>query len=165
MRSRARSFTSDLLAGLTVAAVALPLDVQVSGPAAALSVMVLALSKDFGVTGVAAATIYIGLFALALALAGRDLVAEAKGQYPTAIGRALAGLKQKPALFKAYNELCDLSLVRPHRTVTFRGFAEGELRAVDAAMVVPPTETSANGSAAQLPPLPAQADGLLERSA
>ena len=102
---RARSFTSDLLAGLTVAAVALPLNVglaiasgmppsaglvagaiggmvagifgssklQVSGPAAALSVMVLALSKDFGVAGVAAATIYIGLFelALALALAGR----------------------------------------------------------------------------------------------
>ena len=102
---RARSFTSDLLAGLTVAAVALPLNVglaiasgmppsaglvagavggivagtfgssklQVSGPAAALSVMVLALSKDFGVTGVAAATIYIGLveLALALALAGR----------------------------------------------------------------------------------------------
>ena len=102
---RARSFTSDLLAGLTVAAVALPLNVglaiasgmppsaglvagavggivagmfgssklQVSGPAAALSVMVLALSKDFGVTGVAAATIYIGLFelVLALALAGR----------------------------------------------------------------------------------------------
>ena len=102
---RARSFTSDLLAGLTVAAVALPLNVglaiasgmppsaglvagavggvvagifgssklQVSGPAAALSVMVLALAKDFGVTGVAAATVYIGLFelALAFALAGR----------------------------------------------------------------------------------------------
>ena len=102
---RARSFTGDLLAGLTVAAVALPLNVglaiasgmppsaglvagavggivagvlgssklQVSGPAAALSVMVLALSKDFGVAGVAAATIYVGLveLALALALAGR----------------------------------------------------------------------------------------------
>lgn len=102
---RARSFTSDLLAGLTVAAVALPLNVglaiasgmppsaglvagavggvvaglfgssqlQVSGPAAALSVMVLALAKDFGTTGVAAATVYVGLFevVLALALAGR----------------------------------------------------------------------------------------------
>ncbi len=97
-----------------------------------------------------------------------DLVAEAKGQYPKAIGRALAGLKPKPALFKAYNELYDLSLVRPHRTVTFRGFADGELRAADAAMVVPPMEASANGngngSAAQLPPLPARADGLLKRS-
>ncbi|NVL78588.1 SulP family inorganic anion transporter, partial [Escherichia coli] len=46
---------------------------QVSGPAAALSVMVLALAKDFGTTGVAAATVYVGLFevVLALALAGR----------------------------------------------------------------------------------------------
>jgi sulfate permease, SulP family len=102
---RARSLTGDLLAGLTVAAVALPLNVglaiasgmppsaglvagaigglvaalfgssqiQVSGPAAALSVMVLALAKDFGAHGVAAATVYIGLFelALGLALAGR----------------------------------------------------------------------------------------------
>jgi sulfate permease, SulP family len=102
---RARSLTGDLLSGLTVAAVALPLNVglaiasgmppsaglvagaigglvaglmgssslQVSGPAAALSVMVLALSKDFGLAGVAAATIYVGLFELVLAvsLAGR----------------------------------------------------------------------------------------------
>jgi sulfate permease, SulP family len=102
---RARSLTTDLLSGLTVAAVALPLNVglaiasgmppsaglvagaigglvagifgssqvQVSGPAAALSVMVLALAKDFGAHGVAAATVYIGIFeiGLALALAGR----------------------------------------------------------------------------------------------
>jgi len=94
-----------------------------------------------------------------------DLVAEAKGQYPTAIGRALAGLKRKPAIFNAYNELYDLSLVRPHRTVTFRGFADGELRAADAAMIVPPTETGVNGGgAAQLPPLPARTDGLLKRT-
>ena len=94
-----------------------------------------------------------------------DLVAEAKGQYPTAIGRALGALKRKPAIFDAYNELYDLSLVRPHRTVTFRGFADGELRAADAAMIVPPTETIANGgTAAQLPPLPARADVLAKRS-
>jgi regulator of protease activity HflC (stomatin/prohibitin superfamily) len=94
-----------------------------------------------------------------------DLVAEAKGQYPIAIGRALGALKRKPALFKAYNELYDLSLVRPHRTVTFRGFAEGELRAADAAMIVPPTETGTNGGgAAQLPPLPASVDGLMKRT-
>ncbi|MBX3224646.1 MAG: hypothetical protein KF795_29290 [Labilithrix sp.] len=102
---RARAWGQDLLAGLTVSAVALPLNVglaiasgmpptaglvagviggaiaalagssqfQVSGPAAALSVMVLALAKDFGVSGVAAATMYIGVveLALALALAGR----------------------------------------------------------------------------------------------
>ncbi|HVJ92733.1 MAG TPA: SulP family inorganic anion transporter [Labilithrix sp.] len=102
---RSRAWGSDLLSGLTVAAVALPLNVglaiasgmppsagivagiiggsvaalcgssqfQVSGPAAALSVMVLALAKDFAVTGVAAATIFVGLIEviLALALAGR----------------------------------------------------------------------------------------------
>lgn len=63
------------------------------------------------------------------------LVAEAKGQYPAAVGRALHGLKARPAVFAAYNELYELSLVRPHRTVSFRGFASGELRATDAAMV------------------------------
>lgn len=101
----ARSFGQDVLAGLTVSAVALPLNVglaiasgmppsaglvagviggaaaalcgssqlQVSGPAAALSVMVLALVKDFGVSGVAAATLFIGVveLLLALMLAGR----------------------------------------------------------------------------------------------
>lgn len=94
-----------------------------------------------------------------------DLVAEAKGQYPTAIGRALGSLKRKPAIFHAYNELYDLSLVRPHRTVTFRGFAEGELRAADAAMIVPPTDGVANGATpAQLPPLPARVDGMVKRT-
>lgn len=103
--AKARSTSGDLLAGVTVSAVALPLNVglaiasgmpptaglvagviggaiaavagssqfQVSGPAAALSVMVLALAKEFGTAGVAAATIYIGIveLVLALALAGR----------------------------------------------------------------------------------------------
>ncbi len=64
-----------------------------------------------------------------------ELVADAKGQYPAAIGRALAELKARPALFDAYNALYELSLVRPHRTVSFRGFADGELRATDAAMI------------------------------
>jgi len=63
------------------------------------------------------------------------LVAEAKGQYPAAVGRALADLKTRPKIFEAYNALYDLSLVRPHRTIAFRGFAENELRAVDAAMI------------------------------
>lgn len=102
---RARSLGADLLSGLTVAAVALPLNVGlaiasgmppsagivagalggsvaalsgssqlgVSGPAAALSVMVLALAREFGTSGVAAATVYIGIveLLLALMLAGR----------------------------------------------------------------------------------------------
>jgi regulator of protease activity HflC (stomatin/prohibitin superfamily) len=99
-----------------------------------------------------------------------DLVAEAKGQYPAAVGRALADVKKRPAIFAAYNELYGLSLVRPHRTVTFRGFADGELRAADAAMVVP-HDGASNGTShghapgpGALPPLPARADGLLKRS-
>ena len=46
---------------------------QVSGPAAALTVMVLSLVKQFGTPGVAAATVYVGIVevVLALALAGR----------------------------------------------------------------------------------------------
>ncbi len=92
-----------------------------------------------------------------------SLVAEAKGQYPAAVGRAFVNLKQKPSVFQAYNELYGLSLVRPHRTVTFRGFADGEMRAVDAAMVVP-AEGAGNGGPTALPPLPARADEILRRS-
>ena len=103
--AKAKAIGIDLLSGLTVAAVALPLNVglaiasgmppiaglvagviggaiaalfgssqfQVSGPAAALSVMILALAKEFGTSGVAAATVFIGMIELilALALAGR----------------------------------------------------------------------------------------------
>jgi len=91
-----------------------------------------------------------------------ELVAEAKGQYPASVGRALATLKGKRPVFDAYNELYELSLLRPHRTVTFRGFDGEGLRAVDAAMVVPGMETP--GSAAlpsgSLPPLPAQGDSV-----
>lgn len=63
------------------------------------------------------------------------LVAEAKGQYPAAIGRALADLQARPKLFAAYNALYELSLVRPHRTISFRGFGDDEVRAADAAMM------------------------------
>lgn len=68
-----------------------------------------------------------------------ELLAEAKGQYPAAIGRAYAAQKTDPAVLSAYRELYDLSLVRPSRTVTFRGFERGEIRAVDAAMLAPMT--------------------------
>ncbi len=62
------------------------------------------------------------------------LIAEAKAQYPLAIGRALSRLQQKPAVYHAYEELHRLALLRPHRTVVFRGFDEN-VRAIDAAMI------------------------------
>lgn len=63
------------------------------------------------------------------------LVAEAKGKYPEAVGRAYERLEKTPAVMKAYEELYSLSLLRPHRTVAFQGFEDGGLRAIDAAMV------------------------------
>lgn len=72
-----------------------------------------------------------------------ELVAEAKGQYPSAIGRALAALRPKRHVFDAYNALYELAQLRPHRTVTFRGFSEGEVRAIDAAMINTGGDTAA----------------------
>lgn len=67
-----------------------------------------------------------------------SLVAEAKGQYPSAVSRAFAVLGKQPRVLHAYNELYALSQVRPHRTVAFHGFASDEIRAVDAAMLPTP---------------------------
>jgi hypothetical protein len=64
-------------------------------------------------------------------------VADAKGQYPRAIGRAFAKLRANPEVFRAYNELYSLSVLRPHRTVAFSGFAPMELRSIDALMAAP----------------------------
>lgn len=66
-----------------------------------------------------------------------ELVAEAKGQYPEAIGRAYSQISKNPAVFNAYQELHDLTLLRPHKTVMFQGFSKGEIREVDAAMLHP----------------------------
>jgi regulator of protease activity HflC (stomatin/prohibitin superfamily) len=65
------------------------------------------------------------------------LVAEAKSAYPLAVGRALAALRSQPEVLAAYQELYSLSLLRPHRTVAFRGFEGEAMRAVDAAMLSP----------------------------
>lgn len=65
------------------------------------------------------------------------LVADAKGQYPAAVGRALDGLAKNPPVLAAYEALYELSLVRPHRTVVFQGFGPGEVRTMDAAMIAP----------------------------
>lgn len=72
------------------------------------------------------------------AAAVAPLVAEARAQYPLAVGRALAELRRDPPVHAAYQQLYALSLLRPHRTVAFRGWQPGEVRAADAAMMVPP---------------------------
>ena len=43
-------------------------------------------------------------------------------------------------MLKAYQELYELSLLRPHRTVAFRGFEGEALRSIDAAMLPAPEE-------------------------
>jgi regulator of protease activity HflC (stomatin/prohibitin superfamily) len=63
-----------------------------------------------------------------------QLVAQAKGQYLAAVGRALAALKASPPVFTAFQQLYELSQLRPHRMLTFKGFKDGEVRAFDAAM-------------------------------
>jgi regulator of protease activity HflC (stomatin/prohibitin superfamily) len=65
------------------------------------------------------------------------LVGKARGQYPAAIGRAFSSLEGKGRVLAAYNELYELSKLRPHQTITFRGWKDGELRAADAAMLAP----------------------------
>ncbi len=64
-----------------------------------------------------------------------SLVAQAKSQYPLAVGRALERLKKNPAVFEAYNALYELAQVRGSRTVAFRGFESRSLRALDVAML------------------------------
>ena len=70
------------------------------------------------------------------------LVAEAKGQYPAAVGAAYVNLRSDPAVLAAYTELYELSRVKPHRTVAFQGFGSHDLQAIDAAMLNVPTEVS-----------------------
>ena len=64
------------------------------------------------------------------------LVGDAKSQYPLAIGDAYRALDAQPQVRQAYDALFELSQLRPTRTVAFRGFAPGEMRSVDAAMIV-----------------------------
>jgi regulator of protease activity HflC (stomatin/prohibitin superfamily) len=84
----------------------------------------------------------VAMLAAATSAKIATLVAEAKGQYPTAVGRAYAALKHRGNVFRAYVELYELSLMRPQQMVAFKDFAEGEIRAVDAAMLAPLRETS-----------------------
>jgi regulator of protease activity HflC (stomatin/prohibitin superfamily) len=66
------------------------------------------------------------------------LVGEAKAQYPPAVGKALGELRTiSPDVLAAYEELYELTVLRPHRTWAFMGWEDGEVRAADAAMMVP----------------------------
>lgn len=69
-----------------------------------------------------------------------SLVAEAKGHYPSAIGRAMAELGRTPQVLRAYNELYRLSVLRPHRSTAFVGFSESDVSAIEAAMI--PTQSA-----------------------
>lgn len=66
-----------------------------------------------------------------------ELVAEAKGQYPEAVSRAYQTMAARPAVRKAYDELYELSQIRPQRAIGFVGFGDG-IRPVDATMVPVP---------------------------
>ncbi|MBK7864728.1 MAG: SPFH/Band 7/PHB domain protein [Archangiaceae bacterium] len=75
-----------------------------------------------------------------------SLVAEAKTQYPLAISRSFEKLGEQPAVLEAYQELYELSLLRPHRTFAFRGFDGKEMRAADALMSAPSALQSSAGN-------------------
>lgn len=101
--------------------------------------------------------LHVSLLEAKMNLQVAPLIADAKGQYPAALDRAFAHLGREPAVLTAYNELYELSLVRPHRTITFSGFAEKDLSPVDAMMAAPPL-TDSHGPAYGVPPLSSQED-------
>lgn len=68
------------------------------------------------------------------------LVAQAKAQYPKAIGEAMAKLAASPSALSAYETLHALAQVRPNRTVAFVGFDKREMAATEAAMLAAPSE-------------------------
>ncbi len=63
------------------------------------------------------------------------LTAEAKTQHLLAVGRAYSSLERWPIARKAYDELYELSLLHPNRTVAFVGFGDGEVKTIEAAMI------------------------------
>jgi regulator of protease activity HflC (stomatin/prohibitin superfamily) len=82
-----------------------------------------------------------------------QLIGKAKGQYLAAVGRALAKLKDSPRVFEAFQQLYELSQLRPHRMLAFKGFKDGEVRAFDAAMF------AAMGTSDAPPTIAAYGDG------
>lgn len=65
-----------------------------------------------------------------------ELNAQAKSQYGLAVGRAYFNLKKDRPVFKAYQELYELSRMVPQKVVRFDGFRD-DVRAIDAAMIAP----------------------------
>lgn len=63
-----------------------------------------------------------------------ELVAQAKGRYPEAVGRAYERIGATSAVRAAYDELYQLTQIRPHRTMAFVGFGN-DLRPIDAMMI------------------------------
>jgi regulator of protease activity HflC (stomatin/prohibitin superfamily) len=76
-------------------------------------------------------------------------IAEARGQYPRAVGRAYAAMRAAPSVYAEFRALHDLVLLRPGHTVAFLGFEPGEIRASEAPMfdVTPLTGPAREGTA------------------
>ncbi len=70
--------------------------------------------------------------------------ATARSMQPQAVGRAYQKLNRTPGVMTAYEKLYQLSLLQPQKVVSFVGFKDSEVRALDALMI--PHE---NGSAPQ----------------
>lgn len=64
------------------------------------------------------------------------LEAEAKGQYSLSIGKAYSKLASNQEVLAAYQELYELSIMKPQRTIAFQGFSSHELTAIEASMVM-----------------------------
>jgi regulator of protease activity HflC (stomatin/prohibitin superfamily) len=64
------------------------------------------------------------------------LVAEAKSQHLAAVGRAYAAMASCAEVLTAYTDLYELSLASTDRLISFQGFERGEIKPLDAAMVV-----------------------------
>ncbi|MBE2247951.1 MAG: SPFH/Band 7/PHB domain protein [Myxococcus sp.] len=81
------------------------------------------------------------------------LVAQARAQYPLAVGAALEALKADPEVLAAYHALYELSQLRPGRTIAFRGFDGAQaMRSVEAAMLqAMPADAGAPDGAPLLP--------------
>lgn len=65
-------------------------------------------------------------------------VAQARGQYPRAVGTAYAAIRSDREVYEAYRELHELVLLRPGHTIAFRGFEPGEIKAQEAAFLDAP---------------------------